>query len=53
MILEKNRTTKKLKGRMTSNGEQTREWLSREDTSSTTASLEAFFLMAKIDAYKG
>ena len=42
-ILEKNSTTKKLKGRMVFNGKLAREWLSMEDTSSTTASLEANF----------
>ena len=35
---------------MVFNGKPTREWLSREDASSPTASLEAIFLTATIDA---
>ena len=34
------------------NGKPTREWLAREDTPSPTASLEATFLMARINAYE-
>ena len=41
MILEKN-NTKEVKVVMVFNGKPTRKWLSREDTSSTTASLEGF-----------
>ena len=38
---------------MVYNGKPTREWLSREDTSSTTASTEAIFITASIDAHEG
>ena len=41
MILEKN-NTKEVKVVMVFNGKPTRKWLSREDTSSPTASLEDF-----------
>ena len=35
---------------MVSNGEPTREWLSREDSASPTAALESIMLTAVIDA---
>ena len=38
---------------MVFNGKPTREWFSREDTSSTTASLQAIVLTAIINAYEG
>ena len=38
---------------MVYNGKPTREWLSREDTSSTTASTEAIFITSSIDAHEG
>ena len=37
---------------MVYNGKPNREWLSRGDTSSPMASLEAIFLKATIDAYE-
>ena len=40
------------KGRLVYNGKPTREWLSREDASSPTASLESIMLTAVIDAYE-
>ena len=43
MILEKNATTKELNGEMVFNGKPTRKWSSREEPSSTTASLEDIF----------
>ena len=51
MIMEQNRITKKLKGIIVFNGKPTREWLSRKDTSSPTASLEGVFLTATINTY--
>ena len=51
IILEKNDTTKKPKGRMGFNGKPTREWLSRDENSNTTASLESIVLTEIIDAY--
>ena len=38
---------------MVFNGKPTREWLSREVTSNTTASVEGIFLTETIDAYEG
>ena len=38
---------------MVFNIKPTREWLSREDNSYSTSSLEAIFLTETIDAYKG
>ena len=35
------------------NGKPTVEWLSREDTSSPTASLEAIFQMVTINGFEG
>ena len=40
------------KGRMVYNGKPTREWLSREDSTSPTATLEGIMLTAIIDAYE-
>jgi hypothetical protein len=39
-----------IKGRMVYNGKPTREWVSREDTTSPTASLESIMLTAVVDA---
>mgnify|MGYP002176679840 FL=1 len=39
-----------VKGRMVYNGKPTREWLSREDSASPTASLESIILTSVIDA---
>ena len=44
---------KDIKGRMVYNGKPTREWLSKEDSASPTASLEAIFILAAIDAHEG
>jgi len=44
---------KSIKGRMVYNGKPTREWLSREDSASPTASLESIMLTAIIDAHEG
>ena len=41
------------KGRMVYNGKPTREWLSREDSASPTASLESIMLCSVIDAKEG
>jgi hypothetical protein len=43
----------KVKGRMFYNDKPTREWLSKEDSSSPTASLEGILLTAVIDAKEG
>jgi hypothetical protein len=42
-----------IKGRMVYNGKPTREWLSKEDSTSPTASLEGILLTAVIDAKEG
>jgi hypothetical protein len=39
-----------IKGRMVYNGKPTREWISREDSSSPTAALESIMITALIDA---
>jgi Reverse transcriptase (RNA-dependent DNA polymerase) len=39
-----------IKGRMVYNGKPTRDWLSKEDSSSPTVSLESIFLTAALDA---
>jgi hypothetical protein len=44
---------KSVKGRMVYNGKPTREWLSREDSSSPTAALESIMLTAIVDAKEG
>lgn len=44
---------KSVKGRMVYNGKPTREWLSREDSSSPTAALESIMLTAIVDASEG
>jgi hypothetical protein len=41
-----------IKGRMVYNGKPTREWLSREDSTSPTVSLESLIITAVIDAMK-
>jgi hypothetical protein len=41
---------KTIKGRMVYNGKPTREWLSREDSTSPTAALESIMLTAIVDA---
>ena len=41
-----------IKGRMVYNGKPTREWLSREDSASPTASLESILITAVIDAHE-
>ena len=53
MILYKNSTIKIFKGIMVFNGKPAIEWLSREDASFTTESLEAIFKTTTIDAYEG
>jgi hypothetical protein len=42
-----------VKGRMVYNRKPTREWLSREDSSSPTAALESIMLTGVIDAHEG
>ncbi len=49
MFLGKKRD-KSIKGRMVYNGKPTRDWLSREDSSSPTAALESIMLTGVIDA---
>jgi hypothetical protein len=44
---------KSIKGRMVYNGKPTREWLSREDSTSPTAALESIMLTAIVDAKEG
>ena len=53
MILEKKTTLKKLKGGMVLNGKLTRQWLSKDDTSSTTESQEDIFKIEKINVNEG
>jgi len=50
LLTEKRDGTKK--GRLVYNGKPTRNWLSREDASSPTASLESILLTSVIDAYE-
>jgi hypothetical protein len=52
MLLAEKELTKKKKGRMVFRGDGTREWLSREDTASPTASLEGIELTITVDAYE-
>ena len=49
-LTEKHDST--IKGRMVYNGKPTREWLSREDSASPTASLESIMLTAVIEAHE-
>jgi hypothetical protein len=42
-----------IKGRMVYNGRPTKEWISREDSSSPTAALESIMLTGVIDAHEG
>ena len=49
MLLEK-KENKDPKGQMVYNGKPTREWLTREDTSSPTVSQESIMILAAIDA---
>ena len=51
MLLQEKRD-KSIKGRCVYNGKPTRDWLTREDTSSPTASLESVMIMATIDAHE-
>jgi hypothetical protein len=44
---------KTIKGRMVYNGKPTREWMSREDSTSPTAALESIMLTAIVDAKEG
>src|SRR5210317_442834 len=50
LLAEKDAT--EVKGRLLFRGDGTREWLSREDTASPTASLEAIELTCTVDAYE-
>jgi hypothetical protein len=52
MFLGKKRD-KTVKGRMVYNSKPTREWLSREDSTSPTAALESIMLTAIVDAKEG
>ena len=52
MLLAENDFTKEVKGRLVYRGDGTREWLSREDTASPTASLEGIELTVTVDAYE-
>ena len=42
-----------IKGRMVFNGKPTREWVSREESASPTASLEGIVITGVIDAHEG
>ena len=53
IMLLKKKENKDSKGRMVFNGKPTREWLTREDTSSPTVSQEAIMIVAAIDAKEG
>ena len=50
LLTEKRDGTKK--GRLVYNGKPTRQWLSREDASSPTATLESIMITAVIDAHE-
>jgi hypothetical protein len=47
------KSDKSIKGQMVYNGKPTREWLSREDSTSPTAALEIIMLTAIVDAKEG
>ena len=53
MMLLAQKNNGDIKGRCVYKGDGTREWLTREDTSSPTALLEAIFITCVIDAYEG
>ena len=42
----------KIKGRMVFDGRKTREWITKEDSASPTATLEGLLLMLTIDAHE-
>ena len=52
MLLAEKDFTKEVKGRLVFRGDGTREWLSRKDTASPTASLEGIELTITVDAYE-
>jgi hypothetical protein len=52
MLLAEKLFTQEKKGRLVFRGDGTREWLSREDTASPTASLEGIELTCTVDAYE-
>lgn len=52
MLLSEKEFSKEVKGRLVFRGDGTREWLSREDTASPTASLEGIELTITIDSYE-
>ena len=52
MLLTKKEFTKEVKGRLVFQGDGTREWLSRQDTTSRTASLEGIELTKTVDSYE-
>ena len=51
-LTEKNNKKKTKKARTVYNGKPTREWLTREESASPTASTEGLFLTAMIDAHE-
>ncbi|CAJ1944922.1 unnamed protein product, partial [Cylindrotheca closterium] len=53
MLLAEKQFEKTVKGRLVYQGDGTREWLSREDTASPTASQEAITTTCVIDAHEG
>ncbi|CAJ1950422.1 unnamed protein product [Cylindrotheca closterium] len=53
MLLAEKQFEKTIKGRLVYRGNGTREWLSREDTASQTASQEAITITCVIDAHGG
>ncbi|CAJ1954982.1 unnamed protein product [Cylindrotheca closterium] len=53
MLLAEKQFEKTIKGRLVFRGDGTREWLSREDTASPTASQEAITTTCVIDAHEG
>ena len=52
MLLSQKNITNEVKGRLVFRGDGTREWLSKEDTASPTASLEGIELTVTVDAYE-
>ena len=53
MMLLAEKNSREIKGRCVYKGNGTRNWLTREDTSSPTASLGAIFVTCVIDDYEG
>ena len=52
MMLLTEKRCGQIKGRMVSDGRKTREWITKEDSASPTATLEGILLTETIDAHE-